>query len=463
MDVVLRLTGKQHAILKSHLYPGDGLEAAAIALCGRGGGLSRHCLSVYKILAIPYSACIRKSGYLHWPTESAMPLVEEAASKGMAILKIHSHPSGFNRFSPTDTEADTELFSSVHGWVDDGLPHASAVMLPDGRIFGRSISVEGKMIPLPNVLVAGDDICIWPDDSHDEGIPATMLRNRQAFGSGTINLLRHLRIAVVGCSGTGSIVIEQLARLGVGHLVMVDPDVIEGKNVNRVLNTTTRQADIKISKVDALRGAVHEMGLGTKVTALPSTLFNAEAIHHVTECDILFGCMDSVDGRDLLNRIGTFYNIPYFDLGVRLDADGKGGVNQICGTVHYLQPDGSSLLSRGVYTPEDLAAAGLRRVDPAAYENLRREMYIKGVEEDRPAVISVNMLIAALAVSELLARIHPFRDDPNGNFASFGISLTQSRIITACDGQPCEALAKYAGRGNLNPLLNLPELSAGFG
>jgi hypothetical protein len=84
---------------------------------------------------------------------------------------------------------------------------------------------------------------------------------------------------------------------------------------------------------------------------------------------------------------------------------------------------------------------------------------LRGVQEDRPAVISVNMLIAALAVNEFRARVHPFRDDPNSNFASSGISLTQARFIADADGQLCKVLSKYVGKGNLDPLLNLPELS----
>jgi hypothetical protein len=64
----------------------------------------------------------------------------------------------------------------------------------------------------------------------------------------------------------------------------------------------------------------------------------------------------SLEGRQLLNRIAVFYSIPYFDVGVRLVADGAGGVSHICGSVHYLQPDGSSLVSRGVVTEPGLRA-----------------------------------------------------------------------------------------------------------
>jgi hypothetical protein len=69
------------------------------------------------------------------------------------------------------------------------------------------------------------------------------------------------------------------------------------------------------------------------------------------------------------------------------------------------------------------------------------------------------MLFAALAVNEFLARIHGYRDDGNAEFAAYGMSLTQARLITQPDGEPCPALAALVGRGDVRPLLGIPELS----
>jgi hypothetical protein len=43
--------------------------------------------------------------------------------------------------------------------------------------------------------------------------------------------------------------------------------------------------------------------------------------------------------------------------------------------------------------------------------------YIRGVAEDRPAVVSVNTQIASTAVNEFLARLHPYRYDDNADSA----------------------------------------------
>jgi hypothetical protein len=169
--------------------------------------------------------------------------------------------------------------------------------------------------------------------------------------------------------------------------------------------------------------------------------------------------MDSVEGRNALNRIAVAYAQPYFDVGVRIDADGHGGIEDIWGTVHYVQPDGASLMERGVYTQDDLDAEALKRTDPAEYRRRRKEGYIRGVPEERPAVISTNALYASLAVNEFLARLHRFRWSTNSEFAIRRFSLTRDLLIAESDGGASTRLAKLVGRGDMIPLVNMPVLS----
>ena len=121
--------------------------------------------------------------------------------------------------------------------------------------------------------------------------------------------LQKLRIAVVGCSGTGSIVIEQLARNCVGTLVLVDPDIVEVKNLNRIINSTMFDARTQRKKVDVARDAIIKMEFGTTVETFADNLFNPDVVRAVAECDIVFGCVDTVDCRHLLNKISSFYLI----------------------------------------------------------------------------------------------------------------------------------------------------------
>jgi hypothetical protein len=389
MQVKLRLALKDHAALKAHLLPGDGDEAVAVALCGRRRSKTHHCLTVQEIVLIPYADCsLRTPTQVRWSTGKLIPLLHKAAARDLGILKIHSHPTGCEDFSAIDTATDKDLFNSVFGWTDSQFPHASAVMLPDGRMFGRAFLEDGSFQPIDSILVPGHDLMFWTAQAQAK-VPAFALRHTQLFGSETIARLRGLTIAVVGCSGTGSPLIEQLARLGVGRLILIDPDYVEEKNLNRIFNASREDAYLKRSKVEVMARAIARMGFGTELEIIADDLASPRAVRAVAEADILFGCMDGAEGRHLLNRLATFYVLPYFDLGVKLEADGNGGIDEACAAVHYVRPDGDALFDRGVYALKDLAAAGLRRTDPDAYRAQVKAGYIQGVAEDRPLSASI--------------------------------------------------------------------------
>jgi hypothetical protein len=465
IPVTLSMTGDQHDHLKRFLLPADGKEAVAIVVCGRRNGDRRHRLAVRAIQEIPYEACsTRTSVRVTWPPELIVPLLDRASAEKLSVVKIHSHPSGYAAFSDTDDKGDARLLHMIRGWIGSDIPHGSAVMLPDGQIFGRILSSDSTLTPIHVINVVGDDFHFWYADAGSLELPSFVASHAQAFDVGTIQHMRRLSVAVIGCSGTGSPIIEQLMRLGVGELVLVDYDHMEDRNVNRILNSTMQDALDERLKVDVLAEAVERAALGTRVIRLVKNLWDPEVIRTVAQCDLVFGCMDTVDGRFLLNALATYYTIPYIDIGVRLNTvrngPKKGRIREVCGTINYLQPGRSSLMSRGLFTMDQVAAAGLRRNDPAAHAQQVRDGYIAGVPANRPAVISVNMFAAALAVNELLARLHPFREEPNSNYAATTFSLASMELISEPEERRCEILADRVGIGDASPLLGLLELAA---
>ncbi|MCB1880511.1 MAG: ThiF family adenylyltransferase [Gammaproteobacteria bacterium] len=467
-NVTLSLTTDQHLRLRLHLFSGDDMESAAILLCRHRAGSHRHRLLVREIHEIPHEACSQRSAVSNtWNTDLIASLLDRAEVEGFSVLKIHSHPSGYPGFSTTDDIADRRLLPAIHGWVERDMPHGSVVMLPDGQMFGRVIWGDGEFQPIMCISVPGPDIHFWYADN-DSMTPADFTASHaQAFGQGTTDRLRRLSFAIVGCSGTGSPVIEQLARLGAGHLVLVDDDHTEERNVNRLMNATMADARDRRPKVEVLADAVWRMGLGTEVAVFERNLWDRDVVKAVAECDVLFGCMDTASGRFLLNMIASYYTLPYFDLGVRLDAipekRGRGQIREVCGTVHYLQPGRSSLMSRGLISMESVREEGLQRHDPTAHAQQIQDGYIRGAQEDRPAVISVNMFIASLAVNDLLARIHPYREMPNVDIASIEFSLSSLEFYPDPESEPCEILHDTVGRGDVEPLLDLVDLSERVG
>lgn len=201
------------------------------------------------------------------------------------------------------------------------------------------------------------------------------------------------------------------------------------------------------------------------VIAAPPLLFNppklppASYVHKGQPNKYVERHFHGETGRYLLNRLATYYPLPYFDVGVRLDAISGGGqqglIREICGTVHYLQ---SGLMSRELFNMEKVAAAGLYRKDPDAFKAQRDAGYISDVVENRSAVISINMLAASLMVHEFLARIHPYREESNAAHASVEFSLASMEMFSDPEEGKCDLISSFVGLGDQTPLLGLVEL-----
>ncbi len=422
----LSLSGQQHKELKTHLFTDD-LESVALIFCHQSIGKNQIKLVASEIILIDDKQCKRTKTNIIWPIDKYLSSqkIEEIDKNKLSLITVHSHPKGCDDFSQIDDDNDKTLFSSVNNWFDDNRINGSAVMLPDGHIFGRIVNKASKFIPLLYISIAGSSIKILKH-KQDTGsqVPAFAKRIAQTFGKGTFAILQNIKVGVVGCSGTGSIIIELLARNCIGKLVIIDPDVIEEKNLNRILNTSMNDAKKSNSKVEVLEQAIKKMGLGTKTETHQLTTNNNKVISALKECDVLFGCVDSAIGRYHLDCLAAAYLIPYFDVGVALNADKKGNVSQAFMASHYIEPAKSSLLSREVYTSEQVSAESLKEHNSVHYQQQKKEGYIIGVDEDQPAVISINMQAACMAFNDFMARIHHYRIDDNSEFDIQRMSLT---------------------------------------
>jgi hypothetical protein len=90
---------------------------------------------------------------------------------------------------------------------------------------------------------------------------------------------------------------------------------------------------------------------------------------------------------------------------------------------------------------------------------LKKQGYVKNIDVDRPAVISVNMQAAAIAVNEFLARIHGYRYQSSGACAIRKVALhDEDNNFVSGDGEACLEFARGVGRGDQSPFLGMPIL-----
>lgn len=450
----LCLTGDQHAVLQAHLFPGDGGEAAAILLC-RPATPVRHKLMVVDVRPVPHEACtVRTADRLTWPGEALLSASEAAEDEGLTILLAHSHPGGWLAFSDLDDASDALAIRALHEAAGDRpaeAGHGSLVMTPSGAMVARVYDAAMVCTPVGKILVAGDDLRLF-DGTGASG------RAPMAFGVGMTAMLSGLHVAIVGLSGTGSIIGEQAVRMGFGRVTAIDFDRIEPKNLNRILNST--QADVRAGrlKVEMFAEAARAIRPEIDVVPHPVTLTSPEGIYAAAAADILFSCVDSAEGRYVADLLAQAFMIPMIDMGVtiptRPDETGRPAIVEVSGRIDFVKPGGSTLFDRGVYSATSLRSDYLAREAPEAFADHQREGYIKGAPSEAPSVITLNMRAASAAMMELVARVCPFRHAANAQYAR--------TIFGLCDGDedifPEDGFARASmvapGSGLNTPLLS---------
>ena len=197
-------------------------------------------------------------------------------------------------------------------------------------------------------------------------------RNVRAFGGAIQATLSDLRVGVAGCGGTGSAVAEQLVRLGVRHLVLLDPDHLSASNVTRVYGSTPE--DVGQLKVDVLRRHLSAIAPGLRVQTSATPVTQEAAARTLITCDVVFGCTDDNAGRLVLSRLPTYLLMPVIDCGVLLSSGEDGVLTGIDGRVTVVAPGTACLVCRNPH-PDFGArrgrAADARRTHPPRRRGVR--------------------------------------------------------------------------------------------
>ena len=111
---------------------------------------------------------------------------------------------------------------------------------------------------------------------------------------------------------------------------------------------------------------------------------------------------------------------------------------------------------------EDVKAASQYRKCPEEFMELKKNAYIKNINVNSPAVISINMNIASHAINDFLNRIHPYKVESPDAYSSSTIDMTEGYIFNTKEEnyEVDYYLKKKVGRGDMIPFIELPELSS---
>ena len=230
-------------------------------------------------------------------------------------------------------------------------------------------------------------------------------RQRKIFGDKGQKQLRASKIGVVGAGGLGSFVVLELAYLGVGSIVIVDHDLLDDSNRNRLVGAWESHTE-GTPKVELLRDLVRRIDVEVETLVVRTCVEDPEAETFLAGVDVVMACLDNDGPRSVLNKFCCKQGLPLIDSA----SDTMPETDQVIfgGRVCVATADTGCLLCFGVLNQDEIAdyfATPKQRAD-------REELYGVGrrnLAGAGPAVITVNGVIASIAVTELMVLLTGIR------------------------------------------------------
>jgi hypothetical protein len=330
---------------------------------------------------------------------------------------VHNHPTGYADFSDKDEANEQTLLKALTNRNGPDV-HFVALLWANGewkaRIRHGRTPVNSA--PVRHVLVVGHPLRMHSyvrSEFKDESLTA---RQAAAFGQPFVDMLRSLRVGVVGGGGTGSPTLTLLGRAGVGEIIVVDRDKLAKSNLNRVRGAGTH--NVNENKARILQNFIVSLGLPTKVAAFESLIDeDPEALDALSSCDVIFGCTDDQIGREVLNTALYVYAQAYIDVGlgglIDQDASGVPYLRYHYGRVSTILPEhGECLFCQDVLREVWIRTQYELRANPNMTQAEIRERYLENGGEHAPGVGPFTSAIADFGVATLFDLLRPFRKFP---------------------------------------------------
>ncbi len=452
-------------VIKKLVLSSDAREGAAYVLFSESritqdpwDSAPRRRFLTYATEAIPSQDIISIApDHVSWSTDSFVQLLKRAKDEKLVPGIVHSHPSGPARFSSQDRHNESQLAEMARNRNGAETPLLSLLINGKGDLCAQAWFGDDEPSLVSLIRVVGERLRVHTA-TNPPAMQEAFARQTIAFGDDLQRQLGALTIGVVGCGGTGSAVALMLARLGVGRIVLIDRDIVELTNLNRLHGATRADADAGRLKVEVIEREINRIGLETQVATLSEWVGSLSCRDALKSCDVLFGCTDDHDGRIFLNRFAYFYLVPVIDVGLAIEPHVESGrVQELSGRCTVLAPGGSCLLCREIADTSLAREEDLSRNNPCLYAKQKEEAYVRGSGNPAPSVVTFTTATAAMAIDELLQGISGFRGgDGWARQRIRRFDLMRDRMPGALVNKECPICADktYWGLGDIEPFLD---------
>jgi molybdopterin/thiamine biosynthesis adenylyltransferase len=182
---------------------------------------------------------------------------------------------------------------------------AISVVAPDGR--------EKRLLPLSAMQQLAHEWGLSVREVEIQALKARILPGRYERSQGTVGWegqvkLLESTVAIVGCGGLGGWIIEGLARMGVGHLILIDGDAFGENNLNRQVLCT--EANLGQPKTEAAQERVARVNSATEVTVHPVMADEKSMREMLAGADVVVDALDTLPTRLVLQKVAQSLGIP---------------------------------------------------------------------------------------------------------------------------------------------------------
>lgn len=401
--------------LLAHLFPGDHDEHGAVITAGiahsdRGTRLLARELHLAGdgIDYIP-----GRRGYRRLTPEFVNAKIRHCRDHNLAYLAVHNHGgTGHVQFSDDDLRSHQRGYPALLD-IANGMP-VGALVIADDAVAGDVWTPDRQRRPIKDTIVIGHTIQrLHPAPPPPAGrVDTGYDRQARLFGDRGQELLGKLKVGVIGCGGVGMVLVSLLARLGVGELVVIDPERIEPTNLPRLPEATRLDAMLPFHqlglhaladrlsspKVRRARRIARRANRHISFTGIRGNIIDADTAATLTDCDFIFLAADSHQARLVFNAIAHQYLIPGIQIGTKIPVDPDTGVvGDIHSNVRLVIPHSGCLRCNGLISPARLQEESLQEAERAAQRYLD--------EVPAPSVITFNALTAGQATTDFILMI----------------------------------------------------------
>ncbi|MCY3994358.1 MAG: ThiF family adenylyltransferase [Caldilineaceae bacterium] len=397
------MTAAIEEALFRRLVRDDGQEDLCLATYRPSTGFSRFSALIREVVPPEPGDCLVHGNAT--VTASYILRGAEAAQKDdCGLVLLHSHPGASHWQTMSGQDRDCEasyanLVREITGLPLVGMTLAAENCTWSARHWNVGVGRAVDCTHSTNVRVIGDKFEVSWNDAVQPPPRSSICQTRtvSAWGDRKQADLVRRRVLVVGAGSVGLDVFMRLAASGLCNLTIMDYDVVEAHNLDRLIGAERRDARLRRPKIHVARREAMATATAAKcnIEVSDRSICEPDGLRLALDHDLIFSCVDRPWPRAVLNSLAYSDLIPVIDGGIAIDTFDRGEMRNATWRSHVIRPGRPCM---GCNRQLDLGLVALERqglLDDPTYIQRAREGF--NLVNPNVAPLSVNVTASILA------------------------------------------------------------------